>query len=335
MLNKSLPRLVSFLILLTPQFVSAEAGDAPDVQLRWSGPARQGDEVWVINTREMKQPVQNASEFQVELFDNDNGWCNAHLIEFLETADAQVVTLFYLHGYGYDSVAAREYGWAVYNALVGSLESDRRFRFVIWSWPSTAIKFKPIRDVRDKSRRTNAEAYYLAWVLARMRDDIRATIVGYSLGARIATGALHLSNSSSPAFIPEGRATASRPAVRAALVAAALRNNWLEQGEFHGRASSRVDRLLVLSNELDPTLLNFGSLSKHGNAVALGAYGVRSLEKIGEGASRIQQLDVSASVGENHSITDYLRAEEVISNLRPFVFWNRTSGESVATAKNR
>jgi hypothetical protein len=167
-----------------------------------------------------------------------------------------------------------------------------------------------------------------------MRDDIKVTIVGYSLGGRIATGALHLSSSGSPAFIPEGRATSSRPAVRAALIAAAVRNNWLEQGEFHGRALSRVDRLLVLCNELDPTLLNFGSLSKHGNAVALGAYGVRSLEKIGEGASCIQQLDVSASVGKNHSITDYLRAEEVISNLRPFVFWNRSADESVTKAEN-
>src|SRR5262249_32893717 len=153
---------------------------------------REQDQVWIVSTRHLDCPWGSKYEPALAFWRYDKGrWQPATAAEFYATDSADVVTPIYVHGNRIDSSLAASYGLSVYFELVGKLDAEPPARFVIWSWPSDQIK-GPLKDVRAKADRSDVDAYYLGHFLSRMRDDVRVGIVGFSFGARIASGAMHL-----------------------------------------------------------------------------------------------------------------------------------------------
>ena len=103
-------------------------------------------------------------------------------------------------------------------------------------------------------------------------NEQRVSLLAYSYGARIATGALHLLEggqlSGRALASPDGRAFH----VRLVMLAAALHNYWLRPGGYHDMAVSHIDYLLNLYNCCDPVLKRYPLLYKGSRAGCFGFY---------------------------------------------------------------
>jgi pimeloyl-ACP methyl ester carboxylesterase len=189
-------------------------------------------------------------------------------------------------------------------------------RFVVWSWPSDQIHGQ-VRDVRAKAARTNGEAFYLAWFMSQLDPGASANVLGYSFGARVATGALHLLGGGELA----GRTlpTGPTPRVRVALLAAAVHSHWLQPGACHGAALSQMDRLLIQYNSCDPYLKHYQFIEKHARPAALGYLGMRADEAA---SVWLEQRDVCAIVGKSHAQIRYFTSCTLTREIRETFFAN-------------
>ena len=305
----------------SPQESAPREVNERQTPLNFHGPSRDGDQVWLIDTRNLAELVEDAARLVASLYGENGKWKETRLEALFDPVAPNVTTVFFLHGYGSSPDDAEHVGWAMYHALADKMETEEHLRYVIWSWPSAETRLRLATDMREKARRTNTEAVYLAWLLARIPDDSRVTLIGYSFGARIVTGALHLSAEDPPKLRPAERQTASRPAVRAVLITPALHSHWLEPGKYHAGALARVDHMLVTYNVGDPALTDYGRLWNSSHPAALGTKGIASLEKLGALAERVTQIDVAPSIGNHHGIGHYLRAEKVMERVRALAVW--------------
>ena len=112
------------------------------------------------------------------------------------------------------------------------LSCGRPFRLVVWSWPAdrstrTVRGVRP--DIRMKACRSDAEAYYLARLLAGLPRGEPLSLLGFSLGCRTEAGTLQLlaggtsgGRSIPAANVAEWRNPGLRP-IRVVMLAAADR----------------------------------------------------------------------------------------------------------------
>ena len=153
--------------------------------------ARPQDELWLVSARQCCA-VSSGGEprLSAQRLDDDSRWQGADLEALYTPASADQVVVIYIHGNRVPSSAAAAEGQRVYRLLIGGAESAPPLRFVIWSWPSARVRGH-LRDVRAKAQRTDVAGYCLAWVLVHLPEDQPVSLLGYSFGARIATGAAH------------------------------------------------------------------------------------------------------------------------------------------------
>jgi len=279
-----------------------------------SGVERRMDDVWLISTRCLCCPCWHKAdwvELEYQRYDHPAGWSEATLEEFL-AGETTRRTLIYLHG---NRVSAREAfarGWQAYHALLDSSDAEP-VRFVIWSWPSDQI-CGPLRDVRSKAARTNGEGHYLAWLLAQLPSETPVSLLGYSFGARVATGALHvlgggeLAGSQLPPSLQR-----STSATRVVLMAAALHNWWLQPGGSHEQALGQMEQLLIQYNSCDPVLQRYRFVEKRSKPAALGYTGMYLDEDV---AISIDQSNVCCLVGRSHDEDRYLNSPSIVEEAR-------------------
>lgn len=279
--------------------------------------AERADEVWLISTRHLGCPSPDKSsdvDLHVEYYGGeDRGWIESSFDEFLAGSDPAQPTMIYVHGNRIEWNDAIQRGWHVRNSVLGCSQVEP-VRFVIWSWPSDKIHGQ-FRDVRAKAARTNGEAYYLAWFVSQLDPTAPVNILGYSFGARVATGALHLLGGGELAGLtmPHGQV----PRIHVALLAAALHNYWLQPWACHGSALLRVDRLLVHYNSCDPYLKRYRFIEKHASPDALGYTGMRVDDSQG---AWIEQRDVCPIVGKSHAQANYFNSTIVTDQVRETLF---------------
>ena len=72
------------------------------------------------------------------------------------------------------------------------IAAGRSFRLVIWSLPADRVVLRIRADVQLKITYSDTESYYLARTLPSVTPGTPVSLVGYSLGCRIAGGALQL-----------------------------------------------------------------------------------------------------------------------------------------------
>jgi hypothetical protein len=290
---------------------------------------RPQDEVWVISSRHLGWPCEEVATqpaLKYWRWDCDkNNWRKVAAARFFETDSATVVTFFYVHGNRVDSWQAIDLGWYTYDSIVTRGDDARPVRYVIWSWPSTEIQGQ-LKDLRYKAARTDAEGYYLGWVLAQIREDVPVSLMGFSFGARVITGSMHLAGGGELGGQQLVHGGAGKRRMRCVLMAGALHNYWLSPNCYHGRATRANDRMLILANSCDKILQKYHWLFKGEDPAALGVTGLAWRDDTG----RIAEFDCAPAVGETHDSLMYLDAPQLNQLARRYVMWRDVEGRLAA-----
>jgi len=275
------------------------------------------DEVWLISTRHIGCPCVSDDSLDLKFcrYFVDQGWVEASLEEFLSSDDPSVPTWFYVHGSRVEHSLAVQRGMQVYRKLAACAPHPA-IRFVIWSWPTTPAG-RPMRDYRTMACRSDTDAYYLSSLVSRMHPDVKTSLVGFSFGARVISGAMHLlsGGSMSRLYLPK-----NAPRVQSSVVmwSPALHSYWLSAGGYHGDALSSVDRLLILYNSCDRALRGYHMIFRGSRPKALGStglvHGTSSFE------THIEQRDVCCQIGRQHAFDSHIKSSYVVQQTRQFVW---------------
>jgi hypothetical protein len=291
-------------LALALALVHAEAGRADD-----------GDRVLLVSTRGLGtrcEPAAMADGLRCERRDESGQWHPLSWSETLAECAEPLPTVIYVHGNRVSSGYDKSHGLEFYRWLAARKKSDAPLRYVIWSWPSSQIPGR-LRDYEVKAARCRPCGWQLAWTIDQFPESSPLTLVGYSFGARLATGALHVLGGGSLGGLelPE-RTHPDRPPLNAALVAAAVDAAWLRPGGYHGKAISQCSSLVLVNNQRDPAM-RFYPLSPVGRSAALGYAGVPGRASLGELADRIHSFDMTETVGRHHALDVYLSANSTLA----------------------
>jgi hypothetical protein len=218
----------------------------------------------------------------------------------------------YVHGNRVDRGTDRAHGLMAYRALARAAADEQPRRYVIWSWPSDRIP-GPLKDYHVKASRTRQVAWQLAWSLDSLPRDADVSLIGYSYGARVVSGALHLlaGGRLGDLRLPQSAAATGGAGVRkpmnAALLAAALDADGMAPWGSYGRALHQVGRLVVLTNRRDPAMRFYTLSTPRSRTPALGYEGPIGWQHRGL-AAQVRAIDVTREVGASHALQEYLSA---------------------------
>jgi hypothetical protein len=282
------------------------------------------DEIVLVNTRPLgctTNPDRMAAGLRLSSYEvvDDAGhrrW-RPYDLESLQAADPSVTTVVFVHGNQISSGEACQVSLAVYRRLVRHHCSDQPIRFVIFSWPATKTS-GPLKDVRIKAARTRPLGWELAWFLDQLPGKTPIGLIGYSFGARIITGGLHiLGGGELNGLGLDERVNSDRAPVRVVLIAAGLHSNWLGPHQYHGHAMSQVDQMLLLNNCQDLAMRYYHLSATSGRPQALGLCGPTYLAP--EDREKICNRDLSRYDGPRHDLMRYLGAPGAINQTWRYV----------------
>jgi hypothetical protein len=294
---------------------------APQQQICKTFRVRDEDQVWLVSTRHLGCAIGGKYQPSFQIWRYEKGlWQPRTEADFFAEDSADLVTPIYVHGNQIDAGLASSYGLSFYFELVGKLDVEPPARFVIWSWPSDQIK-GPLKDVRAKADRSDIDAYYLACFLARMKPEVRVGLLGYSFGARIISGAMHLAGGG--LLLGQSLSPAPRPQFRVAMWAAAEHNHWYLPGQFHSEALAAAEAWFITINCCDPILARYRHLDKCGDPVAVGFAGIYGRNLLpADVNARIEEVNVSNIIGSNHNWRLYLYSLYIQNRTRDYLLWH-------------
>jgi hypothetical protein len=270
--------------------------------------------------------IDRAPGFSVKRRLDNGSWASSSIAEFVAASRTVVPTVFVMHGNQVDAGLAVAQGMQAYRAITAAIPTTQPLRFVIWSWPSDKIP-GILKDVRVKAARANSEGKYLAWTVHQFDPTTPVSFIGFSYGARIATGALHLLAGGTLNGFSLPPAQATRTPLGAVLVAAALHNDWLAPGQYHGRALEVVDAMLLVNNGCDAALKRYRFVDECLDAEALGYTGLAGRSPMYQ---KVWQVDACCDLGKAHNWEMYLGSPRYTALMRQYVL--QMAGESVARA---
>ena len=158
------------------------------------------DDLWFINTAGVPCGLLSPAHhrcFSALRMDSGHRWQHSSIDQFFADSGDGRITIFFVHGHRVNVEWAMRSSWEIYQGLVQACPAaPPPIRFVIWKWPSEGGIFRngrrPIVDARDKAVIADHQAYKLAWFLGHLPPHSPLSLLGFSLGPRIMTGALHL-----------------------------------------------------------------------------------------------------------------------------------------------
>ncbi|MEI8371197.1 MAG: hypothetical protein WCJ35_00010 [Planctomycetota bacterium] len=283
-------------------------------------------QVWLLNTRstpgcgDLEAGLSKITYSRLDESCGGGHWQPSDAAVFQASALPNVPTIVLIHGNGSDEDWAVRHGNELYG-LMKQRASGCPFRLIVWSWLADRELRRIRLDVQIKVRRSDVEAYYLARVLPNLPKGTPLSLVGYSLGCRTASGALHLLAGGSVA----GRKLSSevlsawnqgglRP-IRVMMVAAAMDANWLEPCGPRGLAPLAVERILVVKNGSDRVMKLYTRLYGRHGPEALGHVG-----PTGTAGGKLEVVDVSCEVGRKHDFDRYQESLPVYQRLAWYTF---------------
>ncbi len=287
--------------------LQAAAGAVALAMLLLAGVAAADDaagQVWLISTRRAPRSgrVESArGRIDYWRFRAQGEWLPADEDAFLQGDEKAAPTAIFIHGNRVDPDTAIRDGWRVYRCMKRHA-AGRPFRLAIWSWPADRVPGRNRYDVQVKACRSDVQSYYLAECLQRLDPEVPVSLIGYSFGARVITGALHILAGGQVAGRSLPEPTGERRQIRAVLVAAALDADWLLPGRRNGLTLSQVDRMLVTRNARDPVLRWYRLTYGRGGPPAMGHVGPAWCGPAGN----LEVLDVTCSVGRAHRWAWYM-----------------------------
>ncbi len=276
------------------------------------------DSIWLVSTRCLdccceSRPAEQ--DFRFLRYDPAGG-CEDTTWDAWSGAEVPgTPTIIYVHGNRIEAGEVLGRGLTAYRALLRAAPDAPPLRFVIWSWPSDKVHGpRPRRDAQVKAARTDCESCFLANFMSRLNPDAPVRLLGYSFGARIVSGALHLTGGGTLGRFHLAESSSRPPnSVRVVLLAAGMDNHWWLPGGYHGECFSQVDRLLLLYNSCDPVLRFYPRLDRGRGAQALGYSGFCWTSRLGENAERLEQTNVCCRIGKTHDEDAYFASE---ANMR-------------------
>ena len=288
-------------------------------------------EVWLISTRRAPSFCpENPDTAQLDYWrmGADRQWIPADQKAFLAGDNPAIPTSFYIHGNRSDEEDAVREGWGFYQVLQ-SQAPNRPLRYVIWSWPADRIAGRNRYDVQVKACRSDGQSCYLAVLIRQIKPSVPVSLVGYSFGARIITGALHILAGGEVAgqVLPQPDPAAQRTPLRAVLVAAGVDYDWLLPDHYHGLALDRADRVLITVNAADPVLKRYPLMYRRRGPEALGYVGPAGTPQCGQEQGKIELLNVACSVGKTHDWDCYQADPALRSRLARYAFLEPSPAE--------
>lgn len=308
--------------------LSVDSAETSDLPPDATGERATANQVWLVNTRcanrDSGDPELGLTYWRYEA----GQWLASSRQELLAVDDPHLPTVVYAHGNRINAPQSSCDGWQIYRSFARRTPPERPFRFVVWSWPSTQVQGE-LRDVKEKAARSDCQAYYLAWLVDQLHPDEHVGLIGYSYGARIVSGALHILGGGEVS----GRALAERlhpqrrPA-RAVLLAGAQDDCCLAPGRRHGLALTQVDRMLITYNGSDPVLRWYPLLNGIGSDTeALGYSGAAGLGRWGNEARKVRELNVTGWVGAEHDWTRYMFSPALVAEMQPYALGDDVPAE--------
>ena len=292
----------------------AESGGEPCV-------AGCGHELWIVSTRGLAD-AECGCELPpftpcVERYICGSGWVVSSLEDLVADQGGTQSTAVFVHGNDTDADEAKALGKRLYDQLLATRCPVPATRLVVWSWPSERVLRRRRPDVQVKACRTNVEGYYLAQFLDQLPGETHASLGGFSYGARVVTGGLHLLGGGTLA----GRQLADhqhpdRRATSTILLGAAMNNDWLLPGRRHERALSQVDRMVILTNPADGVLHFYPYLWGRGGTEALGVTGIPGAGRLGPDVAKVEQINVRPELHCRHGWQYYTGSPTVMSLVR-------------------
>ncbi|HVX15522.1 MAG TPA: hypothetical protein VHC22_30320 [Pirellulales bacterium] len=290
-------------------------------------------QLWLVSTRRLPHGPINTSRRllpEVSRYESSAGWRQTTHDELMAAHDRRLTTVVLVHGNDTDEPAAIAKGLELYQSLVR--RSQEAFRLIVWSWPSDYVPGTLRQDARIKAERAETDSYYLAQLVSEIDSDEPVGLVGYSFGARVITGGLHLLGGGSLAGnTVESAKMSERTPVRVVLMAAALDDDWLVPGHRHGRALTVVERMVLLVNPQDRALRWYRFLVPRSGATALGAHGISSLNSLGVHRQKIEQVNVNSYVGVQHGWSSYVGSPQILEQLKREVLVGSNRGRAQPT----
>ena len=173
-----------------------------------------------------------------------------------------------------------------------------------------------------KARRSDTQSFYLASWLERLPKDTPVGLIGYSFGARVVGGALHLAEGGALlGRTSEGTlADEDRRPFRVMLVAGALDCEWLLPESRNGLAGRAVERMFITRNCCDPVLRLYPRMRRCDSSSALGFAGPASPGRLRQSGLDFEVVPVECQVGRDHGWHTYLRSSAVRSRLAWYAF---------------
>jgi hypothetical protein len=292
------------------------------------------DEITVVNVRgacgscdpEVLRRTIDIDTYAIHDEAGHRRWMDIDLDSFL-ASDPAVPTIVFVHGNQITASDAMREGVTVYRRLIKYGCDSPKIRFVVFSWPSAKIRGL-LKDVRVKAARTGPAGCQLAWLIDQMPAETPVSLIGFSFGARIITGGLHIlagGTLGGSLALHEGAQQERRP-MNVVLIAAALHAHWLGEGQCHGLAMTQVDQMLLLNNCRDRAMVFYHWLTPgRGGPQALGLRGPTRISS--EYAAKIRKRDMSGIVGPQHDLMRYLCAPGPLSQI-----WAYTGGAATSPA---
>lgn len=313
--------LVWIAAIAMPTVAAAQPASIPESILVDSRPISSADsppadDVWMINTRCITSQSCRANldspDFSVSVYDGQHNMVLSDLETLVAKINAEPNTrnVLYAHGNNFQADEVMERAWFVYKQIKSCRKDDVPMRFIIWSWPSQP-ETTPLKDVRLKAERTDAQGLYMALFLRQIAtSQPPITLVGYSFGGRVVTGAVHaLAGGSLGGRIIPGQHSVGLN-VHLGLVAPALDNDWLMDGKYHGRATKNVDRIALMYNPRDQILRRYWILQPSEWSRALGQAGaMRFGTRLDGSYVPVESYNCSRVIGRRHEEKDYYSRE--------------------------
>ena len=300
----------------------AAANRAPALLAASPQPARrQNDEFWVVSTRHLgcaQRGTDAVTDLRFSLRKDNGPWIETTISDYEAEETTCPTTIIYVHGNRANRSHALARGQDVYRKITQKLDLKTKIRFVIWSWPSTQKKGL-IHDFRVKAHRTNSEGFYLGEFLSARPPETQISLIGFSYGARVVTGATHVMGGGKLAgrYAPDSYSDRD---VRVVLIAAALHTPWLYPGNYHSHALKKADQALLLFNNRDAILKRYWIVEEGRNPSALGYTGLDK-SRLGSAAEQFKQINVCRSIRKEHAEATYWGSTQVIKNVRKYVLW--------------
>lgn len=260
---------------------------------------------WIICTRHLPEPknrcgISNEMRYWRR---SDRKWVGSSPGEFISTLDPDTTLCVFVDGNKIEAEEA-DYRGKILRRNINS--SGKRLRYVVWSWPSDQIVGRPVRDARTKIARANGDAYYLASWLSTLPSNQPTTLVGYSLGARTVSGAIHMLEGGTFDSNSIGQST-SPVSPRILFLGAAIPSRWIREKGENSLLLQGTERVLSIFNSKDRVLRLFKYDRSPDGGVVIG-YRPISSDILGPFMGMFDQRDVSSIVRKSHGLQYYVDA---------------------------